>query len=116
MQYPRIYTGPDKISHFEQVELELDQGSVSAQSSPVAAQNIMFGHQPGGLELDWHPAPRRQFVIVLDGEIEIEASDGEVRRFGPGMIFLADDTTGKGHILRGVGSSERHIALVPLAD
>jgi hypothetical protein len=116
MNYPRIYTGPDNISHFEDVEFDFTPGPTSAQASPMAAKTIMFGHQPSGLELDWHPAPRRQFVVVLEGEVEIEASDGEVRRFGPGMVFLADDTTGKGHILRGAGSGERNIALVPLAD
>jgi hypothetical protein len=30
--------------------------------------------------------------------VEIVASGGETRRFGPGSIMLADDTTGKGHI------------------
>jgi hypothetical protein len=28
-----------------------------------------------------HPAPRRQFVIVLDGDFEIETTDGESRVF-----------------------------------
>ena len=41
-------------------------------------------------------------------------SDGEVRHIGPGTIMLADDTTGKGHITRGVGSSERISIFVTL--
>jgi quercetin dioxygenase-like cupin family protein len=57
--------------------------------------------------LDWHPAPRRQFVITLTGEVEYEIGDGTRRRFGPGSIFLAEDLTGQGHIARGVGSRER---------
>lgn len=51
---------------------------------------------------DGHPAPRRQFVLVSAGEVEVTVSDGEVRRFGPGSVFL-DDDTGKGHRTRAVG-------------
>jgi hypothetical protein len=31
------------------------------------------------------------------------SADGETRRFGPGSVFLAEDTTGKGHQTRAVG-------------
>jgi hypothetical protein len=49
-------------------------------------------------QLDYHTAPRRQFIVNLTGTAEITASGGETRVFGPGSIMLADDTTGKGHI------------------
>jgi uncharacterized cupin superfamily protein len=39
-------------------------------------------------------------VIVLSGEMEIETSAGDIRRFRPGDILLADDMTGSGHFLR----------------
>src|ERR1700722_1369101 len=59
---------------------------------------------------DWHKAPRRMYLIALQGMSEVTASDGEVRRFGLGSIVLMDDLTGKGHITRAVGDVD-HIAL-----
>jgi hypothetical protein len=34
---------------------------------------------PEGLDHDWHPASRRQLVIVLSGTVEAEASDATKR-------------------------------------
>jgi quercetin dioxygenase-like cupin family protein len=63
---------------------------------------------------DWHPAPRRQYVITLFGQGEIELSDGTKRRFGAGDIMLADDTAGRGHITRVVGAEPRRYVTIPL--
>ena len=65
---------------------------------------------------DWHPAPRRQFLVYIAGEMEAEASDGEVRRLGPGSIALVEDTTGKGHRSRVVGATEVINVIVQLPD
>jgi hypothetical protein len=59
---------------------------------------------------DWHRAPRRMYLIPVQGMSEVTAGDGEVRRFGLGQIVLMDDLTGKGHITRAVGKVD-HIAL-----
>jgi hypothetical protein len=59
---------------------------------------------------DWHKAPRRMYLIAVQGMSEVTAGDGQVRRFGPGSIMLMDDLTGKGHITRAVGDVD-HIAL-----
>jgi hypothetical protein len=45
----------------------------------------------------WHTVAQPQVVVRLSGDAEIQTSDGEVRRVGPGTILLAEDTTGKGH-------------------
>jgi hypothetical protein len=116
MKYFRIYAGPDGESHFEDVVVEMTpQAGQSDLSALIPATGIIFRRSPADQYIDWHPAPRRQFVITLSGEAEVEASDGEVRRIGPGTIMLAEDTTGKGHITRGVGSVERLSLFVPLA-
>jgi hypothetical protein len=44
---------------------------------------------------DWHRAPRRMFLIAVQGMSEVTAGDGEVRRFGLGSIVLMDDLTGR---------------------
>jgi quercetin dioxygenase-like cupin family protein len=50
--------------------------------------------------IGWHNAPRRQFVVLLEGKEEIEIGDGTKRQFGPGDILLVEDTTGRGHKVR----------------
>ena len=65
--------------------------------------------------MDFHQAPRRQFVIILTGAVEIECGDGTVRRLGAGDVLLADDTTGQGHISREV-SGDRRSLFLPLPD
>ena len=49
-----------------------------------------------GLTMVTQP-PRKQWVIVLKGEIEFETSDGEAQRLVPGIVVLAEDTTRKDH-------------------
>ena len=117
MKYLRIYADEKGESHFEDVEVPLtSQSRSSGLSELIPAKGVIFRRSPADQYIDWHPAPRRQFVITLAGEAEVEASDGEVRRIGPGIVMLADDTTGKGHITRGVGTAERISLFVPLAD
>ncbi|MCP4547100.1 MAG: cupin domain-containing protein, partial [bacterium] len=71
---------------------------------------------PPGWEGDWHPAPKRQWMLYLAGEVEAEASDGETRRIGPGSITLLEDTWGKGHRSRVIGDTEVLLAVVQLED
>jgi hypothetical protein len=117
VKYFRIYAGPDGESHFEDVEIEMTEGSGdSAFSELYPASGVIFRKSAHDQYIDWHPAPRRQFVITLSGQAEVEASDGEIRQIGPGTIMLADDTTGKGHITRGIGTEERLSIFIPLPD
>ncbi len=118
MKYTRIYAGADGESHLEDVNPEMKPADyASTISAMIAAKGVIFREtRSGEYFIDWHNAPRRQFVVNLSGEVEIEVSDGEKRRFGPGSILLAEDVTGKGHISRGIGNSERRTLFIPLAD
>lgn len=109
MNYVRIYTGDDGLSHFEDVQVDLSEAGSAGQqlSKAMAAGSLIFRRNTGAYDLDWHPAPRKQFVVNLTGEVQITASDGEVRVFGPGSIMLADDTTGKGHRSKATSDDER---------
>jgi hypothetical protein len=46
------------------------------------------------------PAPFRMLQSYLCGAVEVTASDGESRRFGPGSLLLLEDTRGQGHSTR----------------
>lgn len=47
-----------------------------------------------------HPAPFRMVQSYLSGTVEVTASDGAVRRLGPGSLLLLEDTHGRGHSTR----------------
>jgi hypothetical protein len=60
--------------------------------------------------LDLHPPPRRQWVIILRGAMEISTTAGDRRRFEPGDCLLAEDMRGNGHWTEDVGE-ERLVTL-----
>ena len=94
----------------------------SSTRRPVAGQALTAAardrhHLPRGppdYDLDWHPAPRRQYIINLDAGVEITASDGEKRRIGAGEVVLVEDTWGKGHLSKAVDGKLRHCIFVPV--
>ena len=49
------------------------------------------------------------------GEIEVEVTSGEKRRFRGGDVVLVEDTTGTGHRTRTVDGRPRRSLFVPLA-
>src|SRR5262245_63933038 len=87
----RLYTGGDGHSHIEPIEL----GKVPDWKKGLPATQISFSEWPVGRSLDWHPAPRRQFVIILSGQLEIGLGEGSKHVFGPGDARLVSTTTGK---------------------
>lgn len=60
-----------------------------------------------------HPAAEPQWVIMLRGVIEVRVSDGTARRFGPGDLGLAEDTTGVGHTTATVGEAPFEALSIP---
>ena len=115
MKVTRLYTGPDRESHFEDVNILLeDTDGVDRRSQLMKATGILFRETGGEYSLDWHNAPRRQFIITLEGQVEIVIGDGTKRQLGPGDILLAEDTTGRGHISRAVNNQPRISIFVTL--
>ena len=107
----RMYTGDDGETHWEDVELAEAPGWTAG----LDTVGITFREIPAGNFVDWHPAPRRQFVIILSGRLEIGFSDGATRVFGPGDARLVEDTTGRGHTTGVHGDEPCVTATVPLA-
>ncbi len=117
MQVTRLYTGDDGRSRFADIELELkDFGGSGCMSEPWPARAVVFRKVSGDYDLDFHNAPRRQFIVNLAGSVEIELGDGTKRVFGPGSILLAEDQTGQGHISRAVDGQPRTCLVIPLEE
>ena len=114
MKIVRLYTGADNESHFEDVDVELNVGGRVQASALQPTHGIVFRSAQANHLSDFHPVPKRQYVITLAGEVEIETGDGTIRRFGPGDVMLAEDTTGRGHITRVIGDQPRHYVFIPL--
>jgi uncharacterized cupin superfamily protein len=114
MKITRLYTGTDNESHFEEKEVDFKFKGDTEVSATEPATGVIFRRAPTTHLSDFHPAPRRQYVITLSGQVEIETGDGTVKRFGPGDVMLAEDTTGHGHITRVVGNQPRIYVMTPL--
>ena len=97
----RIYTGDDGQTHFfEDLPLPAEE---SRNVALHAGANLVFLFFLADYWSDWHTAPRRQYIFLLAGQMEIGVGDGTMRRFGPGDVVLADDLTGQGHTTRSLG-------------
>jgi hypothetical protein len=91
MKITRITCMDDGASAFEEIEIELtNSGTIGSLSKSYPVSSVVFRETPPEYDFDWHPAPHRQYIILLDGEIEIECGD---------ILFL-EDTWGSGHRTR----------------
>jgi len=106
MNVIRMYTGDDGRSHFEYITMpEGEQREVREIPLPAFKRVVLRrGITRTGR---WQTAPRRQWVITLQGRIEIEVADGKKRVFGPGDVLIAEDTTGEGHRVEVLGDEVR---------
>jgi hypothetical protein len=113
----RIFTGPDGQTHAEEVNVKLARDDASTElSEMMKTTGVRFRRQAPNYFEDWHTAPRKQYVITLSGQGEIEVAGGKKIPLGPGHILLVEDLTGKGHISRGVGTEERISLIIPLVE
>jgi hypothetical protein len=115
MKITRLYSGRDGESHFGEIEIDLeDMGPIGRLSKRSPVKSIIFRENDAGYDYDWHNAPERQYIVLLDGKIEIEASDGEKRMFRGGDILLVEDVTGKGHRTRAADNMPRRSVFITL--
>ena len=117
-----IYTGDDGLTHFADDAIPLTIREFSPSAPPIAvsdwlnANGVAFSVIAPDWDGDWHPAPRRQFVAMMQGTIEMETSDGEKRAFTAGSAYLLTDLDGQGHCARVVGGEPATIALISVPE
>lgn len=98
IQITRIYSDINGESQFEDFEVLLkNNGDIGFLSDDEPVKSIVFREVNPSYDYDFHNAPDRQYIILLDGGVEIETSLVEKRSFETGSILLMEDTTGKGH-------------------
>ena len=117
MRIHNLYTDERGESHFRDIEVEwVEETRGGKLSRRLPASGIIFRQVPPDYDLDWHPAPRRQYIINLDAGVEITASDGESRVIKAGEVILVEDTSGKGHLSKALNGQLRHCIFVPVGD
>ena len=115
MRIHNLYVDAQGETHFRDIEVEWKhEGRGGKTSETFKATGIIFRQTPGSYDYDWHPAPRRQYIINLDAGVRVTASDGEVREIKAGEILLVEDTHGKGHISQAIAGQMRHSVFITL--
>ncbi len=111
----KVYSDKNGDSHFEIVRIPLkEQGDIGWLSEKYEATGVIFRVVEPTYDYDFHTAPQRQLIVLLDGEIEIETSLGERRSFQSGDILLMEDTTGKGHKTKNIVQATRRSVFILL--
>jgi quercetin dioxygenase-like cupin family protein len=118
--YHRISTDAKGGTFFDTVTVEQSLLRAAPPASPfyvsedgAASKYRFYTFEPGWIG-DWHPAPAQQFLALMTGTVEMETTDGTVRRFLPGDLVLLQDTSGKGHLTRNVGDGYATYLVVPV--
>jgi len=85
MRIHNLYTDASGQSHFRDIEVEwIEERRGSKLSKRLPATGIIFRETQAEHDIDWHPPPRRQYIINLDAGVKITASDGESQAPGRG--------------------------------
>lgn len=112
-----LYADDAGVSRFREISLPFKAIPVPGMDDPPLALGLDSLSGAAFLRLaprqveDWHPAPRRVFLVPIQGASRVTAGDGTIKEFRPGDVVLMDDTTGKGHITEPIGDVD-HIALI----
>ncbi|RYG41027.1 MAG: hypothetical protein EOO01_26050 [Chitinophagaceae bacterium] len=111
----RVYSDENGDSKFQDIFLPLmDSGEIGFLSETVPARGIIFREVKPDYNYDYHNAPRKQYLVLVDGGIEIETSTGERRIFNTGEVLLLEDISGKGHRTRNLENRARKSIFITL--
>jgi len=115
MRIHHLYADESGASHFGDIDVEWVHDVLGGKlSKRVPVSGLVFRQTAGDYNLDWHNAPRRQYIVNLDASVEITTSEGETRVIGPGEVLFVEDTTGKGHLSKAVEGQLRHSIFITL--
>jgi hypothetical protein len=110
----KVYADENGDSRFEEIFFPLtDKGPIGSLSESVSVKELLFRIVPPTYD-DFHNAPAKQFVILLDGGVEIETSLHEKRQFKTGEVLLMIDTKGKGHRTKNLEFAERRSLFITI--
>jgi hypothetical protein len=122
LSFSRLVATPDGGSRFETVAIPVTLQNFAPPAQPFSVSPLShatqcgFLHLPAGWVGEMHPSPIRMWIFVLEGEMHFEASNGEARHITPASALLLEDTAGRGHFSRVLGSRPATLAVVRLPE
>jgi len=117
-----IYADADGETHFRKTTVDFQERDFAPPSRPVRVSaemptgSSLFLVAPPGWNDDFHPTPRRQLAVLLDGTLTMTASDGETVTAEPGTAILLNDQDCKGHLTQVQGDRAATFLLVALPE
>jgi hypothetical protein len=118
MKYVRVFADDEGVTHFEDLEPPMTMADYSPPAPPLrvsahqSASGVIAIDFPAGWYGDFHPAPKRQWMIIVAGTLEIGVSDGEKRICPAGTVALVEDPGSKGHSTRVIGDEPSSLMVV----
>lgn len=122
LSFSRLVPDDDGDSRFETATIPVELTNFAPPAQPFgvspleAAAQCGFLHLPTGWFGEMHPSPIRMWIFVLAGEMCFEAANGDQRNIRPGDALLLEDTVGRGHVSRVLGTGAVTLAVVRLPD
>ncbi|MBK5267654.1 MAG: hypothetical protein JJE47_09500 [Acidimicrobiia bacterium] len=119
LTFLRLFAGEDGESHFEaqpigdQESADLVQGEYLSAGAAFACSLRVV---PAGWTRDRGPTKQTTLAVYISGEGVVEASDGDRRAVRPGVVLIAEDTTGRGHAARVTGHQPLAVMHITLSD
>ena len=111
----RVYSDSNGDTRFEDISIPLqDAGEIGKLSAAIPVTSIIFREVEPTYDYTFHNAPQKQYLILIDGAIEIETPLGEKRSFKAGDVLLLEDTEGKGHRTRNLQPIKRKSIFITL--
>jgi hypothetical protein len=103
-----VWTDANGVSHAEHLVISKDV-------KPVKVRELSIRPETHGF-VDWHNSRFPAFVITIEGDLEVEVSDGTRLALPPSKVAFLEDNSGKGHITRTRGVVNLFVAVEPGFD
>lgn len=114
----KIIAGDDGVTRYADVSFKwspfASDGRAAFVTPLMEAEQVGYLRLEKGFDAGFHPAPKKQYVMVMQGVMEVETGDGEKRQFTPGTVLFVTDTTDPGHKTRVVGDEDVVLVWVPV--
>lgn len=120
MEILELYADAAGETHFRRVEIDFAPKEFAPPSKPIGVSGetpvstALFLAAPPGWDDAFHPTPRRQYAVMIEGEATVTASDGETVEIRPGGVILLNDGNSKGHLTRITGKRDARFLMIGL--
>jgi len=104
----RLFNNVDGSSTFE-------RGTIPTLK-PMNTTTFWISNTTEEWQKNTHPAPRRQYVVTIQGRLRFKVSDGSTFIIEPGIILLAEDTKGEGHSWEMIDSEKWERLYIPISN